>query len=283
MNIDPQNPDAPDRDRFVLSKGHTTPGYYSVLAQRGFFPVEDLVTFRHVGSYLQGHPCMQHIPGVDMSSGSLGQGISAAVGMALSAKMSFNGQDEMFASVGYGAVSVNQVVVKLIDYHRKSQPQQEVTKFFKTGKKGEGSVKVKGMAGLLVRFAGCCNPVPGDEIVGFISRGHGVTVHRKDCPNLKHTEDDRIIEVSWAETADSVYNAGIKVTGNTQMEVLTVVASVVAQLKLDIVSTNGRIDLKTNQAVVDFHIRLNGKDELNNLINKLSQEPKIIDVFRTAN
>ena len=87
MNIDPQNPDAPDRDRFVLSKGHTTPGYYSVLAQRGFFPVEDLVTFRHVGSYLQGHPCMQHIPGVDMSSGSLGQGISAAVGMAISAKL----------------------------------------------------------------------------------------------------------------------------------------------------------------------------------------------------
>jgi len=203
--------------------------------------------------------------------------------MAISAKMSFNGQDEMFASVGYGAVSVNQVVVKLIDYHRKSQPQQEVTKFFKTGKKGDGSVKVKGMAGLLVRFAGCCNPVPGDEIVGFISRGHGVTVHRKDCPNLKHTEDDRIIEVSWAETADSVYNAGIKVTGNTQTEVLTTVASVVAQLKLDIVSTNGRIDPKTNQAIVDFHIRLNGKDELNNLINKLSQEPKIIDVFRTAN
>jgi len=203
--------------------------------------------------------------------------------MAISAKMSFNGLDEMFASVGYGAVSVNQVVVKLIDYHRKSQPQQEVTKFFKTGKKGDGSVKVKGMAGLLVRFAGCCNPVPGDEIVGFISRGHGVTVHRKDCPNLKHTEDDRIIEVSWAETADSVYNAGIKVTGNTQTEVLTTVASVVAQLKLDIVSTNGRIDPKTNQAIVDFHIRLNGKDELNNLINKLSQEPKIIDVFRTAN
>ena len=71
MNIDPQNPDAPDRDRFVLSKGHVSPGYYATLAQRGFFPVDDLVTFRHVGSYLQGHPCMQHIPGVDMSSLSL--------------------------------------------------------------------------------------------------------------------------------------------------------------------------------------------------------------------
>jgi len=87
MNVDPKDPDNADRDRFVLSKGHTSPGYYSVLAQKGFFPVEDLKTFRHLGSYLQGHPDMKHIPGVDMSSGSLGQGISAAVGMALSAKL----------------------------------------------------------------------------------------------------------------------------------------------------------------------------------------------------
>lgn len=87
MNINPTNPDDPERDRFVLSKGHTAPGYYSALAHRGYFPVEDLKTLRHLGSYLQGHPCMQHIPGVDMSSGSLGQGISVAVGMALSAKL----------------------------------------------------------------------------------------------------------------------------------------------------------------------------------------------------
>ena len=88
MNIDPADPKKADRDRFVLSKGHTAPGLYSVLAQRGYFPVEDLKTLRHIGSYLQGHPDMKHIPGVDMSSGSLGQGISAAVGMALSAKLS---------------------------------------------------------------------------------------------------------------------------------------------------------------------------------------------------
>ena len=86
MNIDPQNPQKEDRDRFVLSKGHTAPGLYSALANRGYFPVEDLTTLRKLGSYLQGHPCM-HIPGVDMSSGSLGQGISAAVGMALGAKL----------------------------------------------------------------------------------------------------------------------------------------------------------------------------------------------------
>ena len=87
MHIDPKKPDDPDRDRFVLSKGHCAPGYYSALANRGFFPVKDLETLRHTGSYLQGHPDRKHIPGVDMSSGSLGQGISAAVGMALAGKM----------------------------------------------------------------------------------------------------------------------------------------------------------------------------------------------------
>ena len=87
MNIDPENPKMEGRDRFVLSKGHTAPGLYSALANRGFFPVEDLLTLRKLGSYLQGHPCMQHVPGVDMSSGSLGQGISAAVGMALAGKL----------------------------------------------------------------------------------------------------------------------------------------------------------------------------------------------------
>ncbi|MBD5460291.1 MAG: transketolase [Lachnospiraceae bacterium] len=86
MNIDPEHPDKADRDRFVLSKGHTAPGLYSALANRGFFPVEDLTTLRKLGSYLQGHPCI-HIPGVDMSSGSLGQGISAAVGMAMAGMM----------------------------------------------------------------------------------------------------------------------------------------------------------------------------------------------------
>ena len=108
MNIDPENPKKEDRDRFVLSKGHTAPGYYSTLANRGFFPVEDLATLRKVGSYLQGHPDMKHIPGVDMSSGSLGQGISAAVGMAISAKLS--GDDyRVYTLLGDGEIQEGQV------------------------------------------------------------------------------------------------------------------------------------------------------------------------------
>lgn len=108
LNIDPEKPDKKDRDRFVLSKGHTAPGYYSALANRGFFPVEDLKTLRHTGSYLQGHPDMKHIPGVDMSSGSLGQGISAAVGMAVSAKM-FQEDYRVYTLVGDGELQEGQV------------------------------------------------------------------------------------------------------------------------------------------------------------------------------
>ena len=108
MNIDPQNPKKADRDRFVLSKGHTAPGYYAALANRGFFPVEDLKTLRQVGSYLQGHPDMKHIPGVDMSSGSLGQGISAAVGMAIGAKLK-NEDFRVYTLLGDGEIQEGQV------------------------------------------------------------------------------------------------------------------------------------------------------------------------------
>lgn len=108
MNIDPKEPKKADRDRFVLSKGHTAPGLYSTLAHRGYFPVEDLKTLRHTGSYLQGHPDMKHIPGVDMSSGSLGQGISAAVGMALAAKLS-NEDYRVYTLLGDGEIQEGQV------------------------------------------------------------------------------------------------------------------------------------------------------------------------------
>ena len=119
MNIDPEDPKKEGRDRFVLSKGHTAPGYYSTLAHRGFFPVEDLETLRKVGSYLQGHPDMKHIPGVDMSSGSLGQGISAAVGMAISAKLS--GEDyRVYTLLGDGEIQEGQVwEASMLAAHRK--------------------------------------------------------------------------------------------------------------------------------------------------------------------
>ena len=119
MNVDPADPKKADRDRFVLSKGHTAPGYYSTLANRGFFPVEDLTTLRKTGSYLQGHPDMKHIPGVDMSSGSLGQGISAAVGMAISAKISGDSY-RVYTLLGDGEIQEGQVwEASMLAAHRK--------------------------------------------------------------------------------------------------------------------------------------------------------------------
>ena len=119
LNVDPKNPKDENRDRFVLSKGHVAPGYYSTLAERGFFPKEDLLTLRHVGSYLQGHPDMKKIPGVDMSSGSLGQGISAAVGMALAAKLQ-NKDYRTYTLLGDGEIQEGQVwEASMLAAHRK--------------------------------------------------------------------------------------------------------------------------------------------------------------------
>ena len=108
MNIDPKNPKMEDRDRFVLSKGHVAPGLYAALAHRGYFPVEELTTLRHVGSYLQGHPDMKHIPGIDMSSGSLGQGVSVAVGMAAAGK--YDKKDyRVYTLTGDGEIQEGQI------------------------------------------------------------------------------------------------------------------------------------------------------------------------------
>ncbi len=202
--------------------------------------------------------------------------------LVLSERMSFSSEEEMFASVGYGAVTASQVVVKLLEFYRKNQPKERIITGIGYNKHNGGGVTVKGLSGILVRFAGCCNPVPGDDITGFISRGHGVTVHRKDCSNLKGIENERLIEVAWANQEADVYNAEIKVVGEEQTEILFAVAAAVKELQLEIVSTNGRTENKTGRVIVDFNIRLKGKDALDRLINKLKQDKKIIDVFRAT-
>ncbi len=199
----------------------------------------------------------------------------------LSQRMSFSGQDEMFASVGYGAVTTNQVLVKLIDYYRHSSIESQA-RIIASNPKQSGGVIVKGMDNILVRIAGCCHPVPGDEIVGFVSRGRGVAVHRADCPNMKNIEPERFIEVRWANETGNSFNAGIKVIANDQGTILSSVSQVVAQMNFAITAINGRIDSKTKQAVVDFNIRLNSRSELDALIEKLKQNKKLIDVYRTS-
>ena len=124
--------------------------------------------------------------------------------------------------------------------------------------------------------------MPGDEIVGFVSRGRGVAVHRADCPNMKNIEPERFIEVRWANETGNSFNAGIKVIANDQGTILSSVSQVVAQMNFAITAINGRIDSKTKQAVVDFNIRLNSRSELDALIEKLKQNKKLIDVYRTS-
>lgn len=191
--------------------------------------------------------------------------------------------EEMYAAVGCGAIGVNQVLLKLIDFYKKELPKPEKIAESKVKKASEnvGGVKIKGMDGLLVRFAGCCNPVPGDEIVGFISRGRGVTVHRRDCPNMKNEDPERLLEAEWTNDSGS-YSVSVKVTGGEDAPILVCVSNACTELGLTIVSVNGRIDVKNHQSIVDFTIKLNKKSDLAQLINKVKQNTCIADIYRTV-
>ena len=201
----------------------------------------------------------------------------------LSNKLVFADVDEMMASVGYGAVSVNQIIYKLIDYYKKDIPKPlaalEVEKLNHTP---AGSVKVKGMTGLLVRFAHCCNPVPGDKIVGFVSRGRGVIVHRADCPNLKELEQDRIQPAEWTGDTEKGFIAGIKILATDDYGVTAFITSEIAQLQLTMTQINGRVG-KDGKGYFDINVKLNKRSDLDLLINHLKKDKRIIDVFRTSN
>lgn len=199
----------------------------------------------------------------------------------VSEKFSFSSQDEMFASVGYGAITVNQVLFRLIDFYRKEIPKQPV---YHGGASSDSSgVIVKGMSGLLTRFAGCCNPVPGDEIVGFVSRGRGVVIHRADCPNVKNleAEEGRILPAEWAATEGGRFVAGIVIKAKDQGVALSVLTSVVSDMRLMITGVNSRFD-KNKDAVIEANIRLNGKQDIDLLIRKINADERIDEVYRTA-
>ena len=198
----------------------------------------------------------------------------------ISQKFSFSSQDEMFASVGYGAISVNQVLFKLIDFYKKVVPKQPA---YRGGHADTGGVIVKGMTGLLTRFAGCCNPVPGDEIVGYVSRGRGVVIHRADCPNV-HTlegEEGRVLPAEWADTSGGRFVASIVIRAKDQGVALSVLTQVVSDLRLMITGVNSRFD-KNKSAVIEASVRLNGKQDIDLLIKKIREDDRIDEVFRTA-
>ncbi len=201
----------------------------------------------------------------------------------LSEKLVFASVDEMMASVGYGAVGVNQIIYKLIDFYRREQPLQlpktEVEKLKHTP---AGSVSVKGMEGLLVRFAHCCNPVPGDPIVGFVSRGRGVIVHRKDCPNLVDYDKDRIQPANWTGDVEQGFLAGIKILADDDAGLTAFITSEISAMQLYMTQINGRVG-KDGKAVFQISVKLNKLSDLDLLIKHLKRDKHIIDVFRTTN
>lgn len=200
----------------------------------------------------------------------------------LSNKLVFSSVNEMMASVGYGAVSINQVIYKLIDYYKKSMPKPpEALADEKLKHSPAGSVVIRGMNGLLVRFAHCCNPVPGDEIVGFVSRGRGVIVHRRDCPNLCGEDEARLQPAQWTgENAEFI--AGLKIIADDNDGVMAFIIAEISQLKLSMTAINGRVN-RDAQAEFDIRIKLNKRSDMDLLVNRLKRDKRIIDVFRTTN
>ncbi len=198
----------------------------------------------------------------------------------LADRFSFTERDEMFAAVGYGSVSVGQVLIKLIDFYKKKTPQGFVLS--EGGiKRAVGGILINGEAGILVRFAGCCSPVRGDSIVGFTSRGRGVVVHRADCPNVKGVEASRLISASWArEIGDkNLYNAHISIRATDQGAALSVLSLAVSDMKLSITAVNGRID-KNGDAILEATVSLADISEVDMLIKKMLSDKRIHDVHR---
>ena len=199
----------------------------------------------------------------------------------LSNKLVFSSVNEMMASVGYGAVSVNQVIYKLIDYYKKEIPKpQEFLSTEKLKNTPAGSVAIKGLNGLLVRFAHCCNPVPGDDIIGFVSRGRGVIIHRKDCPNVANEDTERLQPAQWTGE-NTEFIAGLKIIASDDDGVTMFITSEISALRLSMTHINGRIN-KEKQAEFEIKIKLNRRSDMDMLINRLKKDKRIIDVYRTT-
>ena len=197
----------------------------------------------------------------------------------LAERFSFGELEEMYAAIGYGSISVNQILFKLIDHYKKETPQAfEI----RPGRGvNPGGVLINGQAGLLVRFAGCCSPVPGDKIVGFTSRGRGVVVHRSDCPNVRSVDIGRLLpaEFARAEGVKQRYNANISISSTDQGAALSVLSQAVSDLKLSITAVNGRID-KNGDAILDASVSLADISEVDMLIKKMLADKRIYDVHR---
>lgn len=201
-------------------------------------------------------------------------------------KFNFNDVEDLFSSIGYGGMTANQVLQKLLEEYRKHNKEKfkqeiEFPKKDDRHKKGRTlnkGVKVKGVDNLLVRFSRCCNPVPGDEIIGYITRGRGVSIHRKDCPNVKQhfDEKERLIEVEWDESRNASYSVEIQVSANDRGGLLSDVVNTINDLKTMIIAVNARTT-RDRIALIDMTLEIKNKEHLQLIIQKLK---RIKDVFK---
>ncbi len=190
--------------------------------------------------------------------------------------------DDLFAAVGYGGLTTGQVLVKLIDSFKKDAPVVpiQMASEQRAHKRSKSGVLINGNANFTVHMAHCCSPVPGDEIVGYISRGRGVSVHRKDCPNVKGMEEERLIQATWDIDGNESYNATIVITSENKGGLLATVTSIISNAHIAIMGANIRVDTKENLGEMIITVQIKHADELEQLVKKLRSIEGVVGVRR---
>lgn len=200
-------------------------------------------------------------------------------------RYSFSSIDDLYASVGYGGITTNQILLKLIDYYRREVESKQINTPSSTEKKrtASGGVVIKGYDDFLIRLSHCCNPVPGDEIVGYISRGRGVTVHRKDCPNVKNMEPERLIEAKWPESGtNKSFIATMQIKTENISGILASITTIISNLKVPITSASARVD-KSETGTIIISVEIASILQLKEIMSKISSLSGVIEVFRATN
>jgi GTP pyrophosphokinase len=210
-------------------------------------------------------------------------------------RYNFNSLDDAYSAVGYDGISSTKLVLKLVDEYKAvnkspetvadlmQQSGQEAQKADRGRKKQpEGGVLVRGIGNCLVRLSHCCNPVPGDPIVGYITRSRGVSVHREDCVNVTNSVDDnnRLVDVSWYEQIVETYQAAILVIANDRPVLLSDITSSIGELKIPIKTINAKVS-RENFAMIDLILEINGKAQLDMIIRKLKAVDSVVRVSRS--
>lgn len=200
-------------------------------------------------------------------------------------RLSVSNEEEMYANVGFGGISTNQVLSKLVEAFRKQNPDEhiEVTVGEQQGaprQRSKSGVLINGNANFTVRMAHCCTPVPGDEIIGYISRGRGVSVHRKDCPNIKSMEPERLIEAVWDTGGDENFNVTLYITAENSGGMLAGITAYIAAAKMPITGANVKVDSKEHIADITISVLIKNVDDLEDLVKKIKSIHGVIDVRR---